>query len=296
MGDVEKTTASTVPQAGSVDDPFRVDESPAPVIIENGFNPADIVGCDPAAWVAMLQGLAPRLPVQLHCEPHEIANTDDPDCQPIFRRTVEMLKKYDSLSDLTFDKHSSGDPNRARIKFRLAKAGKFVHRNRYSRRQILCCLYGEQWWLFLSSHGGGADQYLNRDTNDNWNGFRSLGYPSRLTLEEMRKIESEVPEGVIAKVVKFKAGDIMTFDGRWWHATSYTAPVLNLFFTPGKDMEVAVKEHKRRMAMPMQKGLKLSTINMAKCSKLSSAWTTTADGQKIDWNNVKEDTSGPVCD
>lgn len=34
-------------------------------------------------------------------------------------------------------------------------------------------------------------------------------------------------------------------------------------------MEVAVKEHKRRMAMPMQAGLKMATINMAKCARLS---------------------------
>jgi hypothetical protein len=37
----------------------------------------------------------------------------------------------------------------------------------------------------------------------------------------------------------------------------------------GKDMEVAVREHKRRMAMPMQKNLKMAVINMAKCAKLS---------------------------
>jgi len=34
-------------------------------------------------------------------------------------------------------------------------------------------------------------------------------------------------------------------------------------------MEVAVAEHKRRMAMPMQQDLKIATINRAKCSKLS---------------------------
>ncbi len=36
-----------------------------------------------------------------------------------------------------------------------------------------------------------------------------------------------------AVMVTFKAGDVMEFDGRWWHATSYTTPVLNMFFTPG---------------------------------------------------------------
>ncbi len=62
--------------------------------------------------------------------------------------------------------------------------------------------------------------------------------------------------------------------------------MLNLFFTPGDDMEVAVKEHKRRMAMPMQKDLKLCTLSMAKCSKLSSAWNIGADGKPIDWTST----------
>jgi hypothetical protein len=62
--------------------------------------------------------------------------------------------------------------------------------------------------------------------------------------------------GVRAHVQRFSAGDVLTFDGRWWHATNYTAPVLNMcvsrscsndcncgntlcrFLTSGKDGEV----------------------------------------------------------
>jgi len=171
---------------------------------------------------------------------------------------------------------------------RLSTKGKFIHRNRYSRRQILCCLSGQQWWLFVSAYGGnegGADTQLDCTTNDNWNGFRSRSLPTMLSLEEMHSIAAAAKaRGSDARVVLFKAGDVMTFDGRWWHATSYTAPVLNMFFTPGKDMEKAVKEHHRRMAMPMQKGLKMCTISLAKCSKLSNSWTTAADGKQIDWD------------
>ncbi len=38
------------------------------------------------------------------------------------------------------------------------------------------------------------------------------------------------------------------------------------------------------MAMPMQKDLKLCALSMAKCSKLSDAWTKAADGRDIDWS------------
>ncbi len=37
-----------------------------------------------------------------------------------------------------------------------------------------------------------------------------------------------VSQGVRAYVQRFTAGDVLTFDGRWWHATNYTAPVLNM--------------------------------------------------------------------
>jgi hypothetical protein len=104
-----------------------------------------------------------------------------------------------------------------------------------------------------------------------------------LTQDQMRSLAVAAPPGCVARMVRFRAGDVMAFDGRWWHATNYSTPVLNLFFTPGDDMEVAVKEHKRRMAMPMQKDLKLCALSMAKCSKLSSAWTKAADGRDIDW-------------
>lgn len=82
-------------------------------------------------------------------------------------------------------------------------------------------------------------------------------------------------------MVKVKAGDIFSFDGRWWHATSYESPVLSLFFTPGENMEVALAEHKKRMALPMQQGLKIATINMAKCAKLASSWQTAANGSSM---------------
>jgi len=265
-----------------------VEYSNPPIIEENAFNPAEVLGVEATAWVGMLEGLSPKLPVQIHCEPHAIKDIDDEFCQPLLRRTVQMLNKFRSLDDLMAPLLPNGTPNRVRLKFRLSTKGKFIHRNRYPRRQIICCLNGEQWWLFISAYGGndgGADNLLDCTTNDNWNGFRSKSRPTMLTLDEMQALAAAArSRGADARVVRFKAGDVMAFDGRWWHATSYEKPVLNMFFTPGKDMETAVKEHHRRMAMPMQKGLKLSTISLAKCSKLSPNWQTGSDGKMIDWD------------
>mmetsp|Transcript_32758 Transcript_32758/g.74830 ORF Transcript_32758/g.74830 Transcript_32758/m.74830 type:complete len:322 (-) Transcript_32758:265-1230(-) len=253
------------------------EKTSAPLIIPAAFDPTELLGCDPMGWSGLLRGLCPKLPVQLHCEPHNIRSTDG---MPVFTRTVKMLSQFKQLDDLLAG-------TRARIKFRLSEKGKFVHRNRYQRRNIICCLSGEQWWLFVESHSGKADEMLGAKTNDNWNGYRSSTYPAALTLEQMRKIAADVPEGVTAFVTKIKAGDVMTFDGRWWHATAYEGPVFNLFFTPGKDMEVAVREHHRRMKMPKQQDLKMAVVNMAKCAKLSQDWQTSHDGSKLDWDKIE---------
>jgi len=178
-------------------------------------------------------------------------------------------------------KLESGEPSQARIKLRMATSGKFIHRNRFKRRQIIMCLAGQAKWLFLSSNGGGADMYLNRAANKNWCGFRSAKHSAMLTSEEMDTLAANVPEGVTAKVVIFKAGDLMDFDGRWWHATSYNSPALNLFFTPGEDMALAVKQHKERHSQPKHKSFQLCKVSMAKTAKLSNTWQKDEKGNDI---------------
>lgn len=266
-----------------------------PVVISGAFDPAVLLGGDPAAWCSVLRTLSPKLPVQLHCEPFEIRHGTHPDSPPIFRDTVQMLKGVEAFSELMQETLPTGQPRRARIKMRLATAGKFIHRNRYRRRQIICCLHGETTWMFASHDpsGGGADGVLAANTNDNWNGFRSAAHPTMLSVAEMHALAARMPPGVTCHVVQFRAGDAMAFDGRWWHATNYTSPVLNMFFTPGDDMEVALKEHKRRMAMPMQAHLKLCTISMAKVSQLSGAWNKSVDGKEIDWASTDGHIANP---
>ena len=260
-----------------------------PLIIPSAFDPVELLKCPGEYWSNMLQSFTHKLPIQMHMEPFCV-RCPEKEAPPIFNRTVKLLDTFPELDDLM----KSTEPNyRGRIKFRLSGKGKFIHRNRYERRNIICCLDGEQYWLLLDTsvgakkcsdgtlEGGIVDKYVESQQNKNWNGFRSHKWTSMLTLDEMMNIANNCPEGVTAHVIKVKAGDIFTFDGRWWHATSYTKPVLSLFFTPGKNMEVALIEHRKRMALPMQKGLKVATINMAKCSKLSSSWKSDSNGDSM---------------
>eukprot|EP00295_Goniomonas_pacifica_P047936 CAMPEP_0175915030 /NCGR_PEP_ID=MMETSP0108-20121206/10103_1 /TAXON_ID=195067 ORGANISM="Goniomonas pacifica, Strain CCMP1869" /NCGR_SAMPLE_ID=MMETSP0108 /ASSEMBLY_ACC=CAM_ASM_000204 /LENGTH=254 /DNA_ID=CAMNT_0017237503 /DNA_START=48 /DNA_END=812 /DNA_ORIENTATION=- len=232
--------------------------------------------------------MSPRLPVQMHLEP-QILGLDDG--APIFRRAEAMLSKLSEFDDLVQPGTlGNGKPKRARVKFRLSEKGKFIHRNRWQRRNIVCCLSGVQHWLFVESFGGTADRILNARTNKNWNGYRSDAKPDSLQIPEMEAIAAGLPEGVNGFVTKIEAGDAMTFDGRWWHATCYHAPALIMFFTPGKDMEKAVSEHHRRMDMPMQRDLKIATINMAKCAKLATDWKTADTGTTMDWDKAEAET------
>jgi len=238
-----------------------------------------------AFWAAMLTALSPALPVQMHLEPTKL---DDENAPPIFKRTIAFLRSRPEFADqLAVD--------RARLKFRVSGKGKFIHRNRYRRRNIILCLMGEMRWLFVESQVKDtegkslADATLVADTNDNWNGYRSNRYPSGLSWEEMKRVSELQPEGVRTRIITMHPGDVMTFDGRWWHATQYDSPVMSLFFTPGKDMEVAVAEHKRRMAMPMQADLKIATINRAKCSKLSTNFQLSSAGEVLDWQKIEAD-------
>jgi hypothetical protein len=259
--------------------------SPEPVHIQGAFDANALCGTHPSGWAAMLIALSPALPVQMHLEPTKL---DDPNAPPFFHKTIAVLRSRPEFAELV-------DVAKARLKFRVSGKGKFIHRNRYRRRNIIMCLMGEMRWLFVESQVKDsegkslADGALDANTNDNWNGYRSNRYPSGLSWDEMKMVSQQQDSGVRTRIVTMRPGDAMTFDGRWWHATQYDNPVMSLFFTPGKDMEVAVAEHKRRMAMPMQQDLKIATINRAKCSKLSTNYQLSSAGELLDWQKLEQD-------
>lgn len=109
-------------------------DSQPPVLLKGAFDPAKVLGGDPAGWVSVFQGLAPKLPAQLHCEPFAIADFKSAECQPVFTRTIDMLtslKGEPELEDLMRPTYpETGEKRRARIKMRMADKGKFMHRNR----------------------------------------------------------------------------------------------------------------------------------------------------------------------
>ena len=254
-----------------------------PFIIENAFDPKEILGCEPSAWMGVIRSVSPKLPAQVHCEPFAIKNGPNEDTPAIFKNVCKFLNTVPEFAPLMVHDLPNGEPSRARIKLRYGSTGKFIHRNRSSRKQILLCLEGVQTWLFLSSYGGASDKLLNMATNKHWCGYRSARFTNMMTVDQMKEVAANVPEGVEAKIVTFKAGDAMIFDARWWHGTSYNTPVLIMFFTPGLDMEDAVKEHKIRHGRESHQKFQLCKISMAKTAKLASTWKKDDSGKDIEW-------------
>jgi len=232
------------------------DISYPPTLLKGVFDPAEVLGMKAQEFMAILKSTATELPMQVHFDPESITGTGGPG---LVRRAVNAVVPQPAVKDL-FD--NAGSDN-VRLKMRFSGGGKFIHRNRYPRRQAFCLLEGEMWWFCVESQNndGKADKFLGAVQNDNWNGFRTPEYPVMLTTEKMQEMQAKLPEGVNSCFLKVCAGDVLVFDGRWWHSTSYKSPLISMFLTPGKDMEVAVKEHDRRMKMPKQAKLKICTFS-----------------------------------
>jgi len=194
--------------------------------------------------------------MQVHFEPVSMEGLAGPG---LVRRAVDSVVKIDEVKEL----FESAGSDKVRCKMRFSGGGKFIHRNRYPRRQAFCLLSGEMHWLLVDSqsNGGKADDFLGAVQNDNWNGFRCPPYPKMLSLDEMHEMKANLPKECESRLLKVSAGDILIFDGRWYHSTNYYEPSFSMFLTPGKQMEVAVKEHERRHKMPKQAKLKICTIS-----------------------------------
>ena len=127
----------------------------------------------------------------------------------------------------------------------------------------------QQKWLFIENMQS-SDISIGAIENENWCGFRSEKLPRELTPAEMDALVKEHADaGIRAYCLTIGPGDVLLFNGRWWHSTSVVeAEVLNCFYIQGSPMEQALKCHDRRFKLKAQSGLKMATINMAKCARV----------------------------
>ena len=181
------------------------------IILKDVFDPGELLLGPPEGWCSFLKSMSEALHVQMYFDPYIIYG--ETSC-PLIEKTVSLLMNFEATKVLMDGSLSNGEPRRARIKLRMAGGGKFIHRNRFQRRNILLSLSGKMWWLFIDSEGGVADQYSCSTSNDDWNGYRSKSLPRMLTVEELHHLAAPLPKGVTAKVIEFSAGDIIAYDGR----------------------------------------------------------------------------------
>ena len=91
---------------------------------------------------------------QMHFEPYIIYGENS---GPLFEKAVSLFSNFKATKVLMDGSLSNGEPRCARIKMRMTRSGKFIHRNRFQRRNILLSLSGKMWWwLSINCEGGVA--------------------------------------------------------------------------------------------------------------------------------------------
>lgn len=256
-----------------------------PFLLKSFFTPTEIIACDPAAMAQTMIALSPSLPCQFHFEPVQY-NTKAMDMvHPTFKRLVPHVRTNPIIAGLLLENE------KVKWKIRLSPSGKFLHRNRYTRRAVVNILHGNQWWLLVDFTSERMNEFLGAFQNDNWNGFRCKNFPTMLSVAEMQKIQEKAHSlGVQAEMFQLYPGDSLVINGQWWHGTSYDSPVLSVFLSGGADAKVGLREHERRMKLPMQKNLDVGKLKMAKVSQLdkngSGTWEKDVHSKSIDWNNA----------
>lgn len=245
-----------------------------PRVFHNAFNPNDVCGeLGPASWINVLRLMnGEQGAMQVHFEPRVLeaemkANTIVDRALTIVSRLSSECREHVAPGLLP-----DGRPKRARVKLRVSENGKFVHRNHHNRFNLLMSLMGEVHWLLVPPSEA-SDRFFDTKSIEGLCGFRSHRFAERSSLEELEHVAAvlRAEHGVESKLLRVAAGDVIMFDGIWWHATHYVQrPVFSLFVTTGEQMEEAVANHHERMKTlnaddkPVKP--RIATINRAKSS------------------------------
>ena len=81
-----------------------------------------------------------KVPAQVLCQLFAIKEGLSDDSLAVFRNVCKFLEKVRELKPLMKHELPKGDPSRASLNLRLGLKGKFVNRNRNSRKPIFLCL------------------------------------------------------------------------------------------------------------------------------------------------------------
>ena len=94
--------------------------------------------------------LSPSLPCQFHFEPDTVEGAG----HPTFKRLVPHIRKTSKIADILVENE------KVKWKLRLSPSGKFIHRNRYTRRAVVNVMHGNQWWLLVDFQNDEINEYL----------------------------------------------------------------------------------------------------------------------------------------
>lgn len=243
-----------------------------PRVFKNAFNPNDVCGeLGPASWINVLRMMnGGEGALQVHFEPRVLA--DEMKDNTIVDRALTVVSRLspELRAHVAPGVLPDGKPKRARLKLRVSENGKFVHRNHHNRINVLMSLMGAVDWLLVPPSEA-SDRFFDTKSIEGLCGFRSHRFAERSSLAELQQVAATLrsEHGVESKLLEVSAGDVLMFDGIWWHATHYAQrPVFSAFVTTGEQMEEAVANHHDRMKTlnaddkPVKP--RIATINRAK--------------------------------
>lgn len=150
---------------------------------------------------------------------------------------------------LGIDEQPAGARDRLRLRFMRGAEGKQFHRNLYDTANAIALLEGEQRWHFLPTTPEIDAVFGAFDDDAKYCGFRSgeLGtaLPNPPLLDRLATMLAEAGQDTQVQTFVIKAGDVLVFDGRWWHATRHlTSEVTHLQIALNGD-EVNERPQKR---------------------------------------------------
>jgi len=212
-----------------------------PIVIEQAITPTDfanaILGPDASAETrAALVDTAPALLARTLRS--FLVPTHQPVIKLLYQSGEPLPSGVEYLVDRALERvcavlglntQPDGARSRLRLRFMSGAKGKEFHRNRDDSTNAVLLLEGEEDWHFLPSVPA-VDAIFSAVDDPKHCGFRSEHFnsdlPTPALFDRLHGLLDEAGETHRIETFTIKAGDVLVFNGHWWHATRHVSPAL----------------------------------------------------------------------
>ncbi len=212
-----------------------------PVVIEQAITPADLAHAvlGPEAPAAALAALVENPTLLARTLRSFLVPTNQPVIKLMFGGNEPLPAGVEFLvnkalsrvcAELGLDAEPPGARARLRLRFMKGAKGKEFHRNRDASTNAVLLLEGEEDWYFLPSVPD-VDAVFEAFDDPKHCGYRSQHFdkelPTPALLQRVDNLLAESGTDHRIETIKVKAGDVLVFNGHWWHATKHVSNQLS---------------------------------------------------------------------